>query len=276
MPQMQALSERLGDLLAGSRLVEAKVISFSGLKTVSPAPDSLVGRTLTGVGRRGKYLVFGFEGGSRLLIHLSQAGRVDVERPPKATRPRGSVVRLTFDDGTGVLLREHGTQRKAGWWVLAPGDDGPLATLGPEVDDPAFEAYLCTADDNRHLHTILRDQHTLAGVGRGFADDALNQAGLSPFASLRGLSDGERAGLVTAVRAVMAEGLARERRREGGLSEAKLGQHFSVHNRTGQPCPRCGETLQRVSYDSHEVVYCPACQTKGKVLADRRLSRLLR
>jgi formamidopyrimidine-DNA glycosylase len=216
------------------------------------------------------------EGGLRLLIHLSQAGRLDIEAPPKATKPRGSVVRLVFDNGTAVLVREHGTQRKAGWWVLGPGEEGPLANLGPEATDPAFAALVLDGDSTRHLHTLLRDQRFVAGVGRGYADDVLNRARLSPFASLKSLSSEQRQALVAAVDSVLAEALEQERQRTGGLSEAKLGLRFSVHNRVGEPCPYCGEPLARVSFESHEIVYCPACQTGGRVLADRRLSRLLR
>jgi formamidopyrimidine-DNA glycosylase len=219
--------------------------------------------------------VLAFEGGRRILIHLSQAGRVDLEAPPKATKPRGSLVRFVFED-TAVLVREHGTQRKAGWWVLEAGAEGPLATLGPEPDDPAFAVLIFEGDSTRQIHTLLRDQHFVAGIGRGYADDALNRARLSPFVSLRALSAEERELLVTSTRAVLTEALERERTRKGALSEPRLGERFLVHNRTGEPCLNCAEPLRSVRFESHEVVYCPRCQTKGKVLADRRLSRILR
>src|SRR5262249_19364170 len=131
-------------------------------------------------------------------------------------------------------------------------------------------------DDRRRVHTILRDQRTVSGVGRGYADDALWRARLSPFATLASLDDDQRARLLDAVRGVLADGLALERQRTGGLSQPKLGEHFEVHARSGTACPRCGTGMRRVSYESHEVTYCPACQTGGKVLADRRLSRLVR
>jgi len=273
---MQALAERVGAAIGGATLDHVAQLGFSGLKTVTPAPEDLLGRRVEAVGRRGKFMIVDLSGGYRVLVHLSQAGRLDLEAPPKATRPRGAVVRFSFSNGVAVLVREHGTQRKAGWWALDPGDDGPLATLGPEPADPGFATFMEESDDNRHLHTILRDQHTVAGVGRGYADDALNRAGLSPFASLRSLDAPARRRLVESVRGVLADGLQRERARTGGLSEPKLGTGFTVHNRAGQPCPVCGETLLRVSYDSHEVVYCKRCQTAGRALADRRLSRLLR
>jgi formamidopyrimidine-DNA glycosylase len=190
------------------------------------------------------------------------------------------VVRLRFGGDeqpeTAVLIREHGTERKAAWWVLAAGDDGPLARLGPEPDDDDFAELVLHGADRRRVHTLLRDQSTVAGVGRGYADDALWRAHLSPYATLAGLDEAQRQRLLDAVRAVLHDGLDRERSRTGGLSEPKLGGHFEVHGRSGTPCPRCGDPMRRVSYDSYEVTYCPACQTDGKVLADRRFSRLVK
>ena len=276
LPEMQALAERLGAALGGAVVQGFEPLGFAGLKTVLPSPDDLVGRRVAAVGRRGKHLVVSLEGGLRILVHLSQAGRLDLETPARRTRPRGGVVRIRFDNGSAILIREHGSQRKAGWWVLGAGDDGPLAVLGPEPDDPAFAEFLMTSDSPRRIHTVLRDQRTLAGVGRGYADDVLNLVGLSPFAPVRSLTVEQRARLVDAVRTVLDGALDQERTRTGGLSEPRLGQRFAVHNRAGQPCPRCGEPLLRVSFESHEIVYCKHCQTKGRALADRRLSRLLR
>jgi formamidopyrimidine-DNA glycosylase len=125
------------------------------------------------------------------------------------------------------------------------------------------------------VHTVLRDQRTVAGVGRGYSDDALHHAKLSPYAVLGKLDEGERGRLIDALKAILTDALRVERRRSGGLP-TKLGDHFTVHGRWGQPCPRCGADLRRVSYESHEVTYCPDCQTGGKILADRRLSRLIR
>jgi formamidopyrimidine-DNA glycosylase len=275
LPEMQALSERLNAALRGKTLSRTDLLGFSSLKTFAPTPEELVGAPVASVTRRGKYLILNFEGGRRILLHLSQAGRVDLESPPKATKPRGSLVRFVFDDA-GVLVREHGTQRKAGWWVLRVGDNGPLATLGPEPGDPAFDTLFLEGDSTRQVHTLLRDQHFVAGVGRGYADDALNRAKLSPFVSLRALSRDERERLIESVQTVFTEALERERTRTGALSEPRLGERFLVHNRTGEPCPNCAEPLRSVRFESHEVVYCPSCQTKGKVLADRRLSRILR
>jgi formamidopyrimidine-DNA glycosylase len=283
LPQMQALAERIEEWLLGATFEGYVPLGFSGLKTAVPSPDELIGRTLTGVGRRAKYVLLAFDGEPerRIVFHLSQAGRVDFEQPPKTTKPKGSVVRWKFSDDNSsepkaVLLREWGTERKAGWWVLGPGDEGPLATLGPEATSEEFAQWLRTADDGRRVHTILRDQHTVAGVGRGYADDALHRAKLSPYASLKSLKPDERERLLDAIVTTLADGLERERTRTGGLSANKLGEHFTVHGKAGLPCPECGSDLKRVSYESHEVVYCPQCQTGGKVLADRRLSRLVK
>ena len=274
LPEVRALAERLHQAEAGGVLHRVDLLQFSALKTFEPRLDSLAGRTLESVGSRGKYLVFTMEG-PRLLVHLSQGGRVDLESPPKTTKPRGAVGRLRFDARPSVLIKEFGTQRKAGIWALAPGDDGPLVKLGPEADSDEAADWLRTADDNRRVHTILRDQRTLAGVGRGYSDDALHRAKLSPYASLAKLDAEERDRLVTSLREILADALEVERGRTGGLP-TKLGDHFTVHNRYGTPCPVCGDDLRRVSYESHEVTYCPTCQTEGKILADRRLSRLIR
>jgi formamidopyrimidine-DNA glycosylase len=274
LPEVQALAERLQSAVGGAVLDAVTPIQFSALKTFEPTPESLVGRTLESVDRRGKYLVLDF-GGQRLLVHMSQGGRIDVEQPPKQTRPKGGVVRFAFLDRPSVLVKEFGTERKAGWWVLAPGEDGPLEGLGPEPYSEEFAALLRTADDRRRVHTILRDQRTVAGIGRGYADDILHRARLSPYASLSSLPKADRATLLESVRGVLDEALKEERKRSGGLPP-KLGDHFAVHGRYGHPCPRCGEDLRRVSYESYEVTYCPACQTGRQILADRRLSRIVR
>jgi formamidopyrimidine-DNA glycosylase len=274
LPEVQALAERLTEAVGGSALARADQLQFSSLKTVTPRASELAGRTLQTVGRRGKYLVFEL-GGPRMLVHLSQGGRIDVEDPPKSTKPRGAVVRLRFEGRPSVLVKEFGRERKAGWWVLAEGDEGPLAKLGPELGSAEFERLVIEGDDGRRVHTILRDQRTVAGIGRGYSDDILHRARLSPYASLGSLEPEQRRTLLRATHDILADALEVERRRTGGLP-TKIGDHFTVHGRYGEPCPVCGGDLRRVSYESHEVTYCPTCQTSSKVLADRRLSRLVR
>jgi formamidopyrimidine-DNA glycosylase len=320
LPEMQVLSERLHALLSGAAFSGAFALQFSALKTFEPRPESLVGRELAGVGRRGKYLVFEL-GPDRILVHLSQGGRVFLEDTPgqrqarsglgraaggarsglgraaegarsglgraaegarsglgraaEGARPKGGVVRLSFAGRPSVLVREFGSQRKAAWWVVGAGDDGPLAGLGPEPDSAAFEDLVLNGGDRRRIHNLLRDQRTVAGIGRGFTDDILWRARLSPYESLAALPPARRRELLETVRSVLDEGLARERRRTGGLP-AKLGERFDIHGRYGHPCPRCGADLRRVSYESYEITYCPVCQTEGRTLADRRMSRLVK
>lgn len=274
LPEVRALSERLGVVFVGHRLSDADVLGFSGLKTVAPSPTDVVGSRLSGTSSRGKYLVLSFDE-RRMLIHFGNSGRLDIEHPSKRTRPRGSLARLAFGE-TAMLVRELGSERRAGLWVLGAGDDGPLGVLGPEPFEETFAEFVRTSEDRRHLHGVLRDQRTVAGIGRGYADDILHRAHLSPFGALAGMDAVVREGLLCSVREVLDEALARERERTGGLSAASLGDRFAVHRRAGEPCPNCGRRLERVSYTSHEIVYCPTCQTNGRVLADRRLSRLLR
>ncbi len=274
LPEMQALAERLDAALVGSSLVRVVPLQFSALKTVTPAFDSAVGKRVERVWRRAKYNIIDLEGG-RLMFHLSQGGRLDLEAPPKATRPKMGVVRFVWDNSTAVFIKEFGTERKAAWWVLEPGGLGPAAELGPEPSEDAFVELITSTEDGRRAHGFLRDQRTVAGIGRGFADDILNAAKISPFAPMASLSSGERTRLIQATREMLELALESERKRKGGLP-TKLGERFRVHKKLGEPCPNCGAALQHVSYASHEICYCPACQTGGRVLADRRLSRILR
>jgi formamidopyrimidine-DNA glycosylase len=284
LPEMQALSERLDALLAGATLLRVDALGFTAIKTYAPSPDSVLHHRLVSVRRRAKYLVWEFDDGIRFVLHLSQAGRLDVEQPPKQTRPRGVAVRFVFSrdaefegPGIGILVREYGTHRKASWWVLAPDDDGPLAGLGPEPGSEAFAHLIRTSTSKRQLTTDLRDQHVMSGIGRGWGDDILHRARLSPFASFSSLSSEQRETLLSAATTVLDEALELERTRTGGLSEAKLGGRFKVHGRLDERCPaECGDTLCRVSFESYEMIYCPSCQTGGRQLKDRRMSRLLK
>ncbi len=276
LPEMQALGERLFEFLGGATFTRLDPLGFSALKTVTPPPEALIGSHLTAVTRRAKYLRFVTDGDAALVLHLSQAGRLDVETPPKRTKPKGSALRMHFDGDRAVLVREFGHERKVAWWVLAADDEGPVVGLGPEPDSDEFETLILTSGDKRRIHTLLRDQRTVAGIGRGYANDALHRAHVSPYATMAKLSPDARRRLVDAIRVTMTEALASERQRQGGLSASKLGDRFRVHNRHGLPCPECETPLRRVSFESHEITYCPTCQTEGKILADRRMSRLVK
>lgn len=276
LPEMQALAERLEEFLEGATFVGVDALGFAALKTVTPPPDAVVGAHLTGVTRRAKYLRLVTDADVAIVFHLSQAGRLDVETPTKKTKPKGSAVRFRFDDDRAVLIREHGHERKVAWWMLASDDEGPTVGLGPEPDSDEFETLLLTSTDKRRIHTFLRDQRTVAGIGRGYANDALHRAHVSPYATLAKMDPDTRRRLVDAIRVTMTEALRTERERRGGLSEPKLGDRFRVHNRHGLPCPECETPMRRVSFESHEITYCPTCQTDGKILADRRMSRLVK
>jgi formamidopyrimidine-DNA glycosylase len=274
LPEVQALAERIEARLSGAALLQLEPLSFSALKTVAPSPSDIVGTRLTSVGRRGKYLDLGLDS-VHLLVHLSQGGRITFLPSSTGGRPKGGVLRMRFDRDPVLLVKEFGTERKAGWWILADGDPGPLAKLGPEPFSDEFRDLVMRGADAGRLHSMLRDQRKVAGIGRGYSDDILHRAKLSPFRSLASLSEEERRVFLDAVHSVLEEGLEVERKREDGLP-TKLGDHWIVHGKSGTLCPRCGSDLRRVSYESHEVTYCPTCQTGGKILADRRLSRLLK
>jgi len=207
LPEIRALAERLHEVAGGGTVRGADVLQFSSLKTVTPRATDLPGAVVERVSSLGKYVVVELGDGRRVLVHLSQGGRVDVEAPPKSTKPRGAVVRFRIEDRPSILVKEFGKQRKAGWWVLAPGDDGPLAKLGPEVLSAEADTLLRTATDNRRVHTILRDQRTIAGVGRGYSDDILHRAQLSPTSQLAKLDDAQRGTLVAAVHDVLTDAL---------------------------------------------------------------------
>ena len=276
---MQALAERLDAELAGAVLEGVEPLGFSALKTVVPAPDSFIGATLERVGRHAKYLILDFGDVGRILIHLSQAGRLDVEEPPKRTRAEGlggaAPLRRT---ARPTLVREYGHERKAAWWVLAPGDDGPLETPRPRarlrrVRRAASSTATTAGASTRCCATSARS----SGVGRGYADDALWRAQLSPYASLRSLDDDERARLLDAIRDVHGRAASSANAaRTGGLSQPKLGEHFEVHARVRHAVPALRRDAAARELRESRGRVLPACQTGGKVLADRRMSRLVK
>jgi hypothetical protein len=210
-------------------VVAADVLSFSSLKTVVPRPADLVDRSIVSVRSHGKFVVIAFDDDRRLLVHLSQGGRVDVEAPPKRTKPRGAVVRFRLADRPSVLVKEFGRQRKVGWWILAPEDAGPLAKLGPEILTAEADELLRSADDNRRVHTILRDQRTIAVLtpaacsrGDAVAHEPARQARRRAAGAARIGDPQHPGGALGAERAVP------------GLP-TKLGDHFTVHNRPASP-----------------------------------------
>ena len=276
LPEVQAHAERLTADFGGDPLARFTPLAFHALKTVSPSPDEAVGEPLRGVGRRGKYLLFDF-GADTFVVHLMQGGRLRPD-PKKAARPKGALARWVFDDGRALLLTEQGTERRAGVWV-APTDGllgrPPLDNLGPEAMTitPAELSERFAARSTR-LHTFLRDQGAIAGLGRRLANEVCHRARLSPFVSTSKLNLDAAERVVAAIHDAVDEGLAYERSRPD--MSASADRPGGVHHRTGEACPVCSDTVREVSYAKYTVNYCPTCQTGGRVLADNTTSKFLK
>jgi formamidopyrimidine-DNA glycosylase len=275
MPEVQAHAERLTDDFAGAVLERFRPITFTALKTFSPAPETLQGLPLLDVTRRGKHLLLRFEPAS-FVVHLMQGGRLKPDEK-QAAKPRGGQARWRFEDGRALLLTEAGTERKAGVWVVAgdPDDQPPLDDLGPEADtlDRDTLAKLL-AEHRMRLHGWLRDQRIVAGMGRRLANEVCHRAKLSPFVNTGKLDDDGVDRLHAAIGECIAESLAYERTRSD-MSSSK-DRPGAVHHREGQACPVCGDTVRAVEYSRYTVNYCPTCQTGGKVLADNTTSKFLK
>lgn len=285
LPEVRAHAERLDDAFRGAELGGFRPITFTALKTAAPSPDDAVGRSLSGVGRRGKLLLLRFDdpaggapspGDRTFVVHLMQGGRLKPDEK-RSARPRGGVARWTFADGRALLLTEAGTERKAGVWVLAgdPEAAEPLAGLGPDADRVGRdELAVRLADAPMRVHGFLRDQRRIAGLGRRLANEVLHRARLSPFAKADTLDASQVDALHTAIAACLAEGLAAERARSD-MSSSKE-RPAAVHHRKGEACPTCGDVVREVAYNRYTVSYCASCQTGGKVLADNTTSKFLK
>jgi len=277
LPEVQAHAERLADEFTGRVLVRFVPIKFTALKTALPSPAEAHGTPLLGVGRRGKYLLLEFES-VQFAVHLMQGGRLLVDTKQSA-RPRGGQARFVFDgDGPALLLTEAGTERRAGVWCL-PTETAlttpPLDKLGPDADQVTPEQMVeLLGVKNQRVHGFLRDQRSIAGLGRRLANEICHRARLGPFAMTRKLDLGEATKLVEAIRAIVDEGLAYERTRPD-MSSSK-DRPSAVHKRTGEPCPLCNDKIRAVEYSGYTVHYCATCQTGGKVLADNTTSRFLK
>jgi formamidopyrimidine-DNA glycosylase len=275
LPEVQAHAERLDAEFAGTPLAKFRPITFTALKTVVPAPEVAVDQELVFVGRRGKQLLLDF-GTATFVVHLMQGGRLKPDEK-QSLKPRGGIARWVFADGRALLLTEAGTERKAGVWVVSgdPETQDPLDRLGPDADQVDLETLqgLLKAHSTR-LHGFLRDQHTIAGLGRRLANEICHRAKLSPFANASKLSADEVARLAEAISACIGESLAYERSRDD-MSSSKE-RPGSVHHRDGEACPVCGDEVRAVEYRAYTVNYCPTCQTGGKVLADNTTSKFLK
>jgi len=280
LPEVEITARRLGAAVSGIEVESALAPGINALKTFDPPLTALGGRELTGVGRRGKMLVVEAADDLRVLVHLMSAGRLQLWDTRASLRDRTSRLLLRFTDGRELRLREFGTKQRA-WVKLLRGDtevdgDEAVATLGPEAwpdPPPDFGALLA---QSRPLHGLLRDQRVIAGIGRSWVDEILWSAELSPFKRGEDLDSDEATRLRAAVVGELGRALAHYEEVVALPIPDKLPLPLRVHRKQGDACPRCGDRIEAVFYEDYVMCYCPRDQTAGKLLKDRRLSRLLK
>jgi formamidopyrimidine-DNA glycosylase len=272
LPEMEAWRRALDGPVSAFAIEKAGPAHIATLKTFDPPLSTLEGRRLAGAERRGKRLLFPTEGAELvLLVHLMTAGRLRYLGPGEKG-PKAPAFRLRFEGGAELVLTEAGSKKRAGVWLLTPeAAEAELAHLGPEALGIGAEALgeIC-ASESRRLHSLLRDQRAIAGIGRAWANEILHHAKLSPYALSRELTSDEVERLSEAIDAELARGLEL---RERGAGDARV---YRVHKKLGEPCYVCGAPIARVDFEEHTIYYCSDCQTGGRVLKDRRLSKLLR
>jgi len=272
LPEVEAWRLELDPLVKREPIEQAGPAHIATLKTFDPPLAALAGKRFRGVERRAKRFLLPTDDGTVvLMVHLMSAGRLKYV-PPNGKGAKAPMFRVRFADGGELQLTEAGSKKRAGVWLLRPDAlQEELAHLGPEADSLTTEDVArILASDSRRLHSLLRDQRLIAGIGRAWANEILWAARLSPYALSTALDGDETERLATAIREELARGLELRRRGE------KDAQTYRVHDRLGRPCERCATPLARVDFEEHTIYYCPACQTGGRVLKDRRLSRLLR
>jgi len=289
LPEVEALAADLRERAVGREIDRADVAEFSVLKTYDPPLSALHGGVLASTTRRGKFLdlaVTPAGGGSalHLVTHLARAGWLRWRESLPETPPRPGkgplAFRLRFADGAGFDLTEAGTRKRLAVYLVADLAQIPgVASLGPEPLDPAFTPDVLAgilAGRRTQIKGVLRDQKLIAGIGNAYSDEVLHAAGMSPFRLASSLTPGEVGGLHAVIVGTLRDAIGRS----DGLTASDLKQEkkagLRVHGRTGQPCPVCGDTVREVSFADSALQYCPTCQTGGKPLADRRLSRLLK
>jgi formamidopyrimidine-DNA glycosylase len=286
LPEVEITARRLSATLAGAEIASARAPGMVAMKSIDPPLGALAGRRISGVRRIAKMPLVAFDAAAgdssaplAMLVHLMSAGRLQAFDKPASPRDRSSRVLIGLADGRELRLREFGTKQRA-WAKLMPADaveaDEMVATLGPEAwPAPPLEELARWIVQPRHLHPMLRDQRVVAGIGRSWVDEILWEAALSPFKQGSELDDEEIERLHAAF-GVLGDAIDRY---EEVIAEAvpdKLPMPLRVHRREGEPCPRCGATLAAVHFAEHVTCYCPEEQTGGRVLKDRRLSRLLK
>ncbi|HEY8456242.1 MAG TPA: DNA-formamidopyrimidine glycosylase family protein [Actinopolymorphaceae bacterium] len=291
LPEVEALAGFLREEAVGRTVSRVDVVAISALKTFQPPIDALVGRTIRGVDRHGKFLDLTVTGADtddlHLVIHLARAGwlRWNTSLPQKPPRMGGRnntlAVRVHLGDGVGFDLTEAGTQKRLACYVVANPQEVPgVARLGPDPlgDDFTRERLreILKGAGRSQLKGVLTDQGKIAGIGNAYSDEILHAARFSPFKPAGSLSEAESSTLYDAIRSVLSDAAERSRGLAAKELKSEKKTNLAVHGRTGLPCPVCGDTVREVSFADSSLQYCPTCQTGGKPLADRRLSRLLK
>jgi formamidopyrimidine-DNA glycosylase len=278
LPEVEITARLISDAVAGATIESVLTPGINALRTFDPPLSAIDGRTLTEITRRGKLFVIGVDGDLSLLIHLMSAGRLQLFDNRASLRDKTSRVLIRLTDGPELRLREFGTKQAAWVKLLTPEGleaEEHIATLGPEAypDPPELGPLL---DAPRPLHGLLRDQRVIAGIGRSWVDEILHAAKLSPFKRGSELSEDEAERLRKAIASELGRALAHYEEHLTLPIPDKLPLPLRVHRHNGEPCPRCGDQLEAVFYEDYVMCYCPTCQTDGKLLKDRRLSRLLK
>src|SRR5215211_1994072 len=272
LPEMEAWRRQLDEPVRAFPIAKAGPAHVATLKTFDPPLSTLDGRRLAGARRRAKRLLFPTEDGELvLLVHRMTAGRLKYLRAGEKG-PKAPAFQLVFEGGARLVLTEAGSKKRAGVWLLAPeAAEEQLAHLGPEALRLGADALatIC-AQESRRLHSLLRDQRVVAGIGRAWANEILHHAQLSPYALTQDLTPAQVARLAEAIDSELARGLEL---RERGANDQRT---YRVHRKLAEPCHVCGTPIAQVDFEEHTIYYCPACQTGGRILKDRRLSRLLR
>jgi formamidopyrimidine-DNA glycosylase len=272
LPEMEAWRRQLNDPVSAFPIARAGPAHIATLKTFDPPLDALEGRRFRGVERRGKRLLFPTDDGELvLLVHLMTAGRLKFLQTGEKG-PKTPAFAIEFQGGSKLVLTENARKKRAGVWLLTPeAAEAELAHLGPEALGLGPERLgEIVHGESRRLHALLRNQHVIAGIGRAWANEILHTAKLSPYALSSDLDEEEVARLAAAIDSELERGLEL---RECGAKDAQV---YRVHNKLHEPCHVCGTSLERVDFEEHTIFYCPQCQTGGRLLKDRRLSRLLR
>lgn len=281
LPEVEALADHLRRNAIGRTVERVDIASLSVLKTFDPPVTALHGRTITAAHRWGKYL--GLQAGDLFLIaHLSRAGwlRWSDKLSPAPLKPgKGPIaLRVHLGDGAGFDLTEAGTQKRLAVWLVGdPGQVPGIAGLGPDALTVSLGQLAgLLAQQSGRIKTVITDQKVIAGIGNAYSDEILHAAKLSPFATASKLTDAQLAGLHDAMVSVLTDAVNRSVGQQAATLKGEKRSGLRVHARTGLPCPVCGDTVREVSFADKSFQYCPTCQTGGKVLADRRMSRLLK